>query len=335
MLGLENSGAPIDVAATTAKLRDIHIETDRGRDFETELHLLFQKSADGVLLPKPVRFTDKLETHGIAFIEAAGGGKTTAISRVLKDCSVLAYNPSTSAARYVHVSVESPATQKSLGIAVLKALGIDHISPREKNWAIWQLVRKRFAVLGIVVLWIDEAHDLLDARSPRGVDEMPSMLKSLMQGDEAVIVVLSGTERLGKVVQLDPQTSRRFAKLRPRDLVIGPDTDDVENLVRLYCAEAKMQLDVSENLANRLIHASRGRFGRIVETTIDAIQRALNAGETTLDCEHFATSWGVQEGCSWSQNVFNALDWANIELDTGADAFEATRGRALPRQRRG
>ena len=196
---------------------------------------------------------------------------------------------------------------------MLKALGIDHISPREKNWAIWQLVRKRFAVLGIVVLWIDEAHDLLDARSPRGVDEMLSMLKSLMQGDEAVIVVLSGTERLGKVVQLDPQTSRRFAKLRPRDLVIGPDTDDVENLVRLYCAEAKMQLDASENLANRLIHASRGRFGRIVETTIDAIQRALNAGETTLDCEHFATAWGVQEGCSWSQNVFTAVDWAKIE----------------------
>lgn len=94
-----------------------------------------------------------------------------------------------------------------------------------------------------------------------------------------------------------------------------------------------MRFSPKDNLASRLIHASRGRFGRIVETTIDAIQRALHDGDSTLNVEHFATAWGVQEGCAWSDNVFVAEDWATIQLDPDADAFEITRGKRLPQAR--
>ncbi|WP_420353759.1 TniB family NTP-binding protein [Paenirhodobacter sp.] len=128
------------------------------------------------------------------------------------------------------------------------------------------------------MLWIDEARDLFDRRSPRELDDMLKMLKSLMQGDAAVIVVLSGTDLLSGIVRSDPQIDRRFRKIYPRTLAVGADTADVADLVRLYCDEAGLRCAFKSNPASRLIHASRGRFGRIIETAIDATGRALQEG---------------------------------------------------------
>lgn len=325
--------APQGAAGILSRLRRIHIENERRRDFEEQLLMLLEKAPDGTPLPIPVRFAAELETRGIALIEAAGGGKTTAIRTVLTGSDVLAHNPLTGAPRFVHVSVESPATQKSLGIAILRETGIDHVAPRGTVWEIWRLVRHRLADMGVVVLWIDEAHDLFDQRSPRELDDMLKMLKSLMQGEAAVIVVLSGTDLLSGIVRSDPQVDRRFRKIHPRALAIGADTADVADLVQLYCDEAGLRCAFRNNLASRLIHASRGRFGRVIETTIDAIGRALQEGADTLTAEHFAEAWGANEGCSWARNVFVAENWAEIDLDPEPLDLAVLRGRHGQRQR--
>ncbi|ODM44531.1 hypothetical protein A9O63_02740 [Cereibacter johrii] len=46
-------------------------------------------------------------------------------------------------------------------------------------------------------------------------------------------------------------------------------------IVGKYAAKAGLQFQPDGEIAGRLIHGSRGRFGRAVETTINAIERAL------------------------------------------------------------
>jgi hypothetical protein len=306
-------------------LRAIHIETDRDRALTSQLRRLLQVDIEGNLLPLPVRFTAGLETRGIALIEPAGGGKTTAVREVLLGFETLAHHPDTGAPRFLHIEVQSPATQKSLGIAILKELGIDAVSDRVKVWEIWDMVRVRLMIAGKIVLWIDEAHDLFLSRSAREIDDMLKMLKSMMQGDSAVIVILSGTERLMEITSYDPQVNRRFTKIRPRDLAIGADEADLEALIHVYCKRACLGFDATGNIASRLIYASRHRFGRAVETIINAIEVALADRDSGLGILHFAESWGMQEGCAWSDNVFVATSWRAIELDGQAAEFDAAR----------
>lgn len=329
-----NTQAPLDTAHTVAALRKIHVETERDHEIRSQLQRLLQVDASGNPTSAPVRFTAQRETRGIALIEPAGGGKTTAIAEVLRSIEPLERNTETGAPRVIQVSVESPATQKSLGIAILRELGIPHVSERVKVWELFNMVRQRLLATGTTVLWIDEAHDLFLSKSGREVEDMLKTIKSLMQGEAAVIVILSGTERLGEITSIDQQVNRRFSKFMPKDLVIGGDNAELEDLVCDYCRRAGLAFTPEGNLISRLIHGSRGRFGRAIETTINAIEQALVDGDPALERQHFAEAWGMQEGCAWDRNVFVADDWRSIELDVQAEQFEAERTQRQRRQLR-
>lgn len=61
-----------------------------------------------------------------------------AIAEVLRSIVALKVNPATGAPRAAQASVESPATQKSPGIAILRELGIPHVSDRIKVWELFK-----------------------------------------------------------------------------------------------------------------------------------------------------------------------------------------------------
>lgn len=256
-------------------------------------------------------------------MDPSAGGKTTTINWQLSRNKAL--NPPDRPPRHFGANVPSPVTLKSLGLEILKGLGLTEVSERAKVWEIWNTARHRLWSCGIVVLWIDEAQDLFLCRSAREIDDMLWMLKTLMQGETAVIVILSGTERLAEITSWDPQVNRRFTKVVPNALVIGADEAKVTRLVQMYAGKAGLRLDWSDPQSSRLIHASRRRFGRAVETIINAIERAARDGDMALNATHFAEAWGMQEGCAWEENVFVASGWAKRTLDGGAEAYEAAR----------
>jgi hypothetical protein len=313
---------PADAAQKLAELRSRHVPNQRDREFREQLDRLLQVEVDGSQLPKPVRFTRDLETRGIAMIDGPGGGKTTTIARTLRKNTAL--NPA-DGPRWVGLQVPNPASLKSLGLEILRATGFQGVSERARVWEIWNVVRHRMAELEIALLWIDEAHDLFSSRSDGEIDNMLKTLKSLMQGPSPVIVVLSGTERLAEMTSVDPQVNRRFTKVIPRPFAVGASEKEVGELVALCAREAGLALDWSPERSSRLIHASRGRFGRMIETIINAIERAFSDGNSTLTSLHFAEAWGMQEGCLWHENVFVAEDWASRALDEAAENFEMAR----------
>ena len=273
----------------------------------------------------PCRYTAGQETRGVILIEESGGGKTTTVRTILQEAQFLAHNPETGEPRYLEIQVPSPATLKSVGLAVLEALGVEHVSTNARVWEMWKVVKHRLGVAGICVLWLDEAQDLIMSRSVNETEDSLRMIKSLMQGDNAVIPVLSGTRRLGEVAAFDPQVSRRFTKIMPSNLQHGVDEAGLISVVEYYCAEVSIQARVDANLMARLITASRHRFGRCIDTTINAIECALWDGDKTLSVDHFAEAWAMQEGCDPSENVFLSDHWLSVHLDAGAEEYDEAR----------
>ncbi|WP_120502400.1 TniB family NTP-binding protein [Roseovarius sp. EL26] len=320
-----------DPQSIMQKLRSKYFKTQRHRQIQRELDRLLSVDERDPQIAVPVRFTDNLETKGFLIAAKSGDGKTTAIARVLRQHPALGEANDASSPKYVRIIVPSPATLKSLGKAILAALGVTGVSDRTSAMDIWSAIGHRLKLLGIVVLWIDEAQDVFLSKSAREIDDMLKTLKSLMQGDGAVIVILSGTDRLLDVARYDQQVDRRFRKVVTAPLAIGHDEPKILQLVETYCELARLKPQIDQNAIMRLIHGSRFRFGRAIEIILAAIESALYDESSTLSIQHFAEAWTIQEACSWDQNVFVCKDWASLDLDAEADEFE---GERTSRQRR-
>ncbi|MQQ09508.1 AAA family ATPase [Epibacterium sp. SM1979] len=304
-----------DVAEAIDMLARTHVETPRIRQLSTAFQRLFRADTGIGDRLKPRRFSDGLETHGIAIIGASGSGKTELLHHYFKSHPSLQAAPGEKWSRYLHVTVPSPATLKSLGFECLKLLHYPNVSDRSEKWKIWDLVKFRLSKAEIQVLWIDEAHDLY---KPQEREDLLNTLKSLMQGEKAVVVVLSGTEKLSDILKEDRQVGRRFAKIYLPEVTLATDGEQLARLTTAYAQRVGLEASPSEELIQRLIHAARNQFGLSVEIVIGAIEWALLAGKGTLNVQDFAEYWAAQEGCKPDKNVFLVRNWAEIELDERA-----------------
>lgn len=302
-------------AQIMTKVRARHVETPRDREFASHLDRLLRRDKFGNLTAEAVRFAATHETRGILVIDGPGGGKSTLVAHTLANHPAL-QDGGHGRPAYLDVSVPSPATFKSMGLEMLRRSGYPGVSHRKEAWSIWEVLRSRLHMLGVSVVWIDEAHDLFCKDSGM----ILRALKSLMQGDEAVIVILSGTEALGDIIRSDPQVQRRFSTMHLRPVCGASDGDDFRDLIKAYCELAGLRDNLESGFILRLFHGSRYRFGRCIETLLAAIEIALNSCADTLDSNHFARAWAMQEGCEMGSNVFLVEDWASIRIgDSGYD----------------
>jgi hypothetical protein len=136
-----------------------------------------------------------------------------------------------------------------------------------------------------------------------------------MQGDSAVIVILSGTERLGDIVRSDPQVQTRFSTLVLPLVDADADRDDILAIIDAHCAIAELLPPIEADLVDRLVHAARQRFGLCIEYSIPAIERALLEGAGQSSVFHFAAAWSLAGGDAIDRNIFLAEDWWKIDPD--------------------
>ncbi|EPX76419.1 TniB family NTP-binding protein [Salipiger mucosus] len=312
-----------EIDRTLEALRGLHIGTNRDADFTTQLDRLLRRDEEGHLLPDPVRMTSTGESRGVLVVDGRGGGKSTLVARALRKHPVLAEGQD-GRPHYLSSVVPSPATFKSMTLELLERSGYPEVSSRREAWGMWQLLRDRLTMLGVTVLWIDEAHDLFCADR----NLILRAVKALMQGDHPIIVVLSGTEQLRDIVRSDPQVQRRFSSVQLPPVSVVADGDTFDGVIEHFCARAGLEPPSDEDLLDRLFHASRYRFGRVIETIIGAIERALISDDASLDLDHFADAWAMQEGCPLSRNIFRADEWNLIDPDHREEP------EALPRQRK-
>ena len=303
-----------EIHAIIDDLRGKYVPLARDVAFRSCLDRLLRCDADGNQISKPVEFTSTGETRGIAVFGGAGSGKTSLVHRTVGRHPAL--QPTDAALRpCVSITVPNPATMKSVGLEILKATGYPGSSDRRQTaWQIWTDVRTRFEVLGTIVLIIDEAHDLFPKPSKSEAPDILKTFKSLMQGDGAVIVILSGISSLWHNISFDDQVDRRFCKFELPPVATSADRKLVWGLLCHYSARAGIERPDQADLVERLAHAARHRLGLCIEQIINAIECALMRGDTKLDVQHFADGFFRQEGCTVADNVFLAPRWSSIDL---------------------
>jgi len=302
-----------DKFASIEELRKTYIRTPRDEMFRLHLDRLLKRGTDGCSLPEPVRFTATGETRGIALVEGPSGGKTSLVHHVLSKHPAL-QTDDPMRMLWIGVRVPRPATLKSLGLEVLRQSGYPHASASRKEWDIWCLVRDRLRTLGTVVLWIDEAHDLFRAGKAYQIEDILKMLKSIMQGDGAVIVVLTGVDTLWKIASYDDQVKRRYSKVTLPPVSSSKDEKALLGVIHHFSRQVGLEVDLSHDIVERLVHASRNRFGRCIENIVAALETAVLQGANGLDIQHFAEAWAMQEGCDRGKNVFLSPQWAQIDM---------------------
>ncbi len=299
--------------AAVDRLREKYLSTPRDIQFRSYLDRLLQRDEEGYLLPAPRLYNKAGDARGIAVVEPAGGGKTSLVHHGLKTHPALqprdaAHQP------WVGVRVPSPATAKSLGIEILNASGYLSVSRSQTEDDIMRKVRHHFRLRGTAILWIDEAHDLFGAGSKFKVDVFLKTVRNLMQGDGAVSVILSGVESLWQIASCDAQVTRRYWRLPLGDVSPHSDRRALTKVIAGFCDAAGMRPPSDEDLVDRLAHGSRNRFGRCIENILAALEAAALDDAEQLTINHFAESWGMQEGCVMGQNVFLARHWEKIDL---------------------
>ncbi|MBN2906679.1 MAG: TniB family NTP-binding protein [Rhodobacteraceae bacterium] len=308
----EMTAIPNNAFDALETLRNTYIRTPRDDLFRAHLDRLLKRDADGNLTPVPVTFTATGETRGIALVEGPGGGKTSLIDHVLSNHPALQSDDPTRRP-VLSVRVPSPATVKSIGFEILRQSGYPATSSAKKEWQIWTDVRHRLKEFETAVLWLDEAHDLF--RAGRAAEDILKLLKSLMQGDSAVIVILSGVDTLWEIASYDDQVKRRYSKMALPAMSSAKDGAALTEVIQKFSARVGLDPVIDDDLVDRLIHASRNRFGLCIENIIAAIETAVLKGSSRLEILHFAEAWGMQEGCDLGQNVFVSPRWAQIDLD--------------------
>ncbi|MCE8438990.1 TniB family NTP-binding protein [Rhodovulum sulfidophilum] len=292
------------------RVRSLHIGS--ARDAEAAMHTtrLLATDEQGALTPVAKRFTRTGETRGVMLIGGPGSGKSHLLERTLSKLTVL-QEGEYGRPRYLGCSVPSPATFKSMTLALLAESGYPDANPRKEAWSLWQDLRHRLQLLGISVLWIDEAQDLFCADRKL----ILRALKSLMQGDDPVIVVLSGTEDLAKVIRTDPQVQRRFTAMVLPDLVEQVDGDSFRDIITQYCERVGLGAPIEADLIGRIFHGARYRFGRALELLLQAMEIAIGRGDDDLDIGHFAAAYAMNEACTAADNVFYAEHYWLLKPD--------------------
>lgn len=290
-----------------------YFATKRDQQLEARLNRLFARDGDGQLVAAPRKDTGTGDAHGLLVIEPAGGGKSTLLKTVLSQHPLLQPTDK-SPCPWIKLDAPSPSTTKSLGIEIVLATGYDSVSRSNSEQEIWKLAEYRLSLLGTVILWIDEAHDLFGAASAHEIKNTLKRLKNLMQGDGVVSVVLSGVDDLWQLTSYDDQIDRRYYILALDE--ISPISDErlLKGIVHTLCSMVGISAPREADLIERLVHASRRRFGRFIENTLGALETAALAGASRLDKTHFAENWSLNEGAEIGRNVFLARNWAKIDL---------------------
>ena len=274
------------------------------------------KHEGGRILPEAL-LTASGESLGVLVVAGAGGGKTWTVRRTLRRHPALMGG--SEAERFVVEStVPSGATYKSMAQQLLADSGYAAPSLRRPGWDMWAMFRERMRVLKTAVLWIDEAHDLLC----KDRETVLPAVKSLMQGEGAAVVILSGTEALAEVVHSDPQVRRRFSHVRIPTLSAEASRKAFEVVIAEYCAIVGLREALAPDIFGRLALASRQRFGRAAVLIVDAIEQALVRGDACLGIDHFADAYELQEGCEPDRNVFLAAGWTAIDPDVDPAALD-------------
>jgi GTPase SAR1 family protein len=312
----------IDSSAQLERAREIGrvIADLRTRFVKHKRYLRLAEEFDFLLYRRRAEIESNLqsEARGLVIIGASGSGKTTAIRRMLSKHQDLQLPSSVDPrADVISFLVPAPATLKSVGHDCLQSLG--YPLKRDRTGAIiWSKVQTLLSERMVLFLHLDEVQHLYNSKANRESQAVVNTLKSLMQrADWPTGLILSGTNELQSLVNMDPQLSRRLTPIEFPSIDATTHAREIKGVVSKYAAIASLEIDKprleANEFARRLIHAAANEFGLVIELIVSAIEDALFNGSGKLDIDAFARGFARRSGCSPVGNPITADDWRSID----------------------
>ncbi|NIX77352.1 ATP-binding protein [Microvirga sp. c23x22] len=255
------------------------------------------------------------EARALVVVGEAGTGKTESLNRLfLTHPSLPGYGQLGSRCPLATVTVPAPCTLKTLGMGILQALGYP-LARDLKEHLIWARIHEQLPRAGVLLLHLDEMHNLTDGANVGQLANIRKALKGLMVSREwPVGLIISGLPGLVPEMQEIDEIRRRGRFLRVPLLNLPDDLELVEKVIKGLATIGGLEVreDVDSSMAPRLIHAALYRFGVMVELLHEAIELAVSTG-APLDSEHFAIAYTDRTGCSAPMNPFVAANWADLD----------------------
>ncbi|MBA1157040.1 TniB family NTP-binding protein [Microvirga mediterraneensis] len=305
--------------------------TDRDKQVKSAFADILLELAMRVDPDKPFGPGNRREARSLGVLGKTGAGKSSLLSRLFAGHPAFpGYNVPNSGCALITVNVPSPCNLKALGIILLAQLGYPLQQERSVP-LIWQLVTERLRHLGILVLHLDEVHNVLQAANTREIVEIRKTFKTLMI-DPAwpVALVVSGLPEVkGFFEKLDeeeirpegqqPDTRgevrRRFRFVELPSLRLPHDARMMAAAVKDLASIAGLEApaDLASDIVPRLIHAGLYELGICMELTHDAITKALQAKAASLVIKHYADAWRTRTGSADRANPFLAIKWLKVD----------------------
>lgn len=300
---------PSDPAAFCSWLGDRYMLNPRDEMFSAALAEILATTPEGTLTATPMRFDLVNETRGILVYGESGSGKTALIRRNLRRSAAIGLWDGSGHGKAFYIRVPPEATLKGLATEIAKETGY-HVAPRLRTTEVWEIALHRLAQRGITVLWVDEAHHLLGGKENV---EVRQRLKSLMQGDKAMALIVSGIPLLDANIRQDPETNRRFLAR----VVLGPiQTEQERGKLREFfgrcCELARLAPPRDPYLVERLEAVTHSSLGGSIEMFQKAIYRALRRRDGQLALEDFQFLYDLRRG-HHALGPFDPEDWPSLK----------------------
>ncbi|MBA8910536.1 ATP-binding protein [Aminobacter ciceronei] len=253
-------------------------------------------------------------------IGESGSGKSTAIRRLFALKEQLQpyvddYGQNVQLA--YSFKAPKPTTAKLVAKTGLRTIGYPIERDDQAN-VMWDLFREQLKEREVLWLHVDEMQHVVKGSNHATVQDTADVVKNLLQlEDWPLNAIFSGVPGLAAFLEHeDGQLKNRCKILRFEPLRQGQDTRFVQRMVEgiiVRHAEMKpLEALLSEEFANRLLHAASGAFGTSIQITRSAIFGALRAGREEVHPEDFELAYAQSSGCRPGENVFAVANWRSI-----------------------
>jgi hypothetical protein len=215
----------------------------------------------------------------------------------------------------IWVTVPSPCTHRNLAVRILRKSGYGVRADIRENLA-WEELRNQLPSRQVLFLILDEAQRALKIKDQDELRKLSDSLISLVDStDWPMRVILLGVDPLGDLRRHDEQVRNRSELLEITPLTVK-ELDRIEGWIREVIEDHAL-LDCSTlpvaDIARRLLYATIGNAGSIIELIRDAIESALSLGDgKSVTQSDFAQAYSNLTNCLPEENIFEVEGWDHL-----------------------